>query len=266
LSRRFPSNEETVVNDQNHIASRALAAAEAALASRFAGAACAFVAGSIMRGEGTRGSDIDLVVLFPQLERAWRESFIAEEFPVEAFVHDPETLAYYLEQDIESGRPVMLDMVSSGVVIGPQRMLAEPIRAATARTLAEGPRPLAGPAYDTMRYMISDLIDDLRGQRPPAEMAAIAAQLHPRLIDLMLLGRGMWTGTGKWAPRLLRRFDSQLADRFDEAFRAAISGDAAALMALAETELGRHGGHFFDGYTQKAPLDARIPAGSGNGS
>lgn len=248
------------MNDQNDIATHAVAAAEAALASRFAGAACAFVAGSIMRGEGTTGSDIDLVVLFPRLERAWRESFVADGFPIETFVHDPQTLAYYLDKDIESGRPVMLDMVTSGVVIGPERTLAEPIRAAAARALAAGPRPLAGPACDTMRYMTSDLIDDLRGQRPAAEIAAIAAQLHPRLIDLMLLGRGAWTGAGKWGPRLLRRLDSQLADRFDAAFRKAALGDGAALAALAEAELGRHGGHYFDGYKQQAPLDARIPA------
>ncbi|KQW86152.1 nucleotidyltransferase [Devosia sp. Root413D1] len=250
------------MNEQNNIASHALAAAEVALASRFAGAACAFVAGSIMRGEGTIGSDIDLVVLFPRLERAWRESFVADDFPIEAFVHDPETLAYYLDKDIESGRPIMLDMVTSGVVIGPQRTLAEPIRATAARALAAGPRPLDGPAYDTMRYMASDLIDDLRGRRPPAEIAAIAAQLHPRLIDLMLLGRGAWTGAGKWGPRLLRRLDGQLADRFDAAFRTAALGDGAALMALAEAELGRHGGHCFDGYKQQAPLDARIPSGT----
>ncbi len=246
------------MSDQNHIASRARAAAETILTDRFAGAACAFVAGSIMRGEGTVGSDIDLVVVFPQLERAWRESFIAEGFPVEAFVHDPETLAYYFDKDVESGRPVMLDMVTSGGVIGPQPWLAEPVRAAASRALARGPRPLAGPAYDTMRYMISDLIDDLRGQRPLAELAAIAAQLYPRLVDLMLLGRGAWTGAGKWGPRLLLRHDSRLAESLDEAFRAAVLGDGAALLGLAEAELGRHGGHCFDGYRQQAPLEARI--------
>lgn len=248
------------MNDQDPVAARALTVAERALVSRFSGAACAIVAGSIMRGEGTIASDIDLVVLFPRLERAWRESFIADGVPVEAFVHDPETLAFYFDKDIASGRPVMLSMVASGVVIGPRRSLAEPARLAATRALAAGPRPLAGPAYETMRYMASDLIDDLRGQRPAAEVAAIAAHLYPRLIDLMLLGRGTWTGSGKWGPRLLRRLDSRLADRFDAAITAAASGDGAALLALAETELGRHGGPCFDGYAQLAPLEARLAA------
>lgn len=242
------------------IADRALAVAEKALSNRYGGAACAFVTGSIMRGQGTTGSDIDLVVVFRRLERAWRESFIEDGFPVEVFVHDPETLAYYQDKDIEGGRPIMANMVASGVVIGPNRALAEPIRISAAEALAKGPLPLAGPAYDTMRYMASDLVDDLKGERPVAEIAAIAAHLYPRLIDLMLLGRGAWSGVGKWGPRLLRRLDSQLADSFDEAFRAAVHGNATALVALAEAELGRHGGYHFDGYSQQAPLEARIAA------
>lgn len=253
------------MNDHHHneaLADRALAAAEKALASRFGGAGCAFVTGSIMRGQGTTGSDIDLVVVFPSLERAWRESFIEGGFPVEAFVHDPETLAYYLDKDIEGGRPIMAEMVASGVVTGPDRALAELIQGSALQALAGGPRPLAGPAYDTMRYMASDLVDDLRGERPAAEIAAIAAHLYPRLIDLMLLGRGAWSGAGKWGPRLLRRLDSQLADSFDEAFRTAVHGNATALLALAEAELERHGGPYFDGYRQAAPLEARISKGS----
>lgn len=245
-------------HDNKALANQALAVAEKALASRFGGAACAFVTGSIMRGQGITGSDIDLVVVFRSLERAWRESFIEDGFPVEVFVHDPETLAYYLDKDIEGGHPIMANMVASGVVIGPDRALAEPILFSAAQALAKGPLPLAGPAYATMRYMASDLVDDLRGERPVAEVAAIAAHLYPRLIDLMLLGRGAWSGVGKWGPRLLRRLDSQLADSFDEAFRAAVQGDSAALLALAEAELQRHGGPYFDGYSQQAPLEARI--------
>lgn len=253
-------NEDIAVNDHHNkaLADRALAAAEKALASRFAGAACAFVTGSIMRGQGTTGSDIDLVVVFPRLERAWRESFIEDGFPVEVFIHDPETLAYFLDKDIEGGHPIMANMVASGVVIGRERSFAEPIRASAAQALANGPLPLAGPAYDTMRYMASDLVDDLRGERPAAEVAAIAAHLYPRLIDLILLGRGAWSGVGKWGPRLLRRLDSQLADSFDEAFRTAVQGNAAALLALAEAELERHGGYYFDGYRREAPLEARV--------
>jgi hypothetical protein len=104
---------------------------------------------------------------------------------------------------------------------------------------------------------VTDLADDLRGQRPPEEIAAIAAHLYQKLADLILLGRGEWAGRGKWAPRLLRRFDAQLASEFEAAFRSAAQGDGSRFLALADRELALHGGHYFDGYRQDAPLAAR---------
>lgn len=50
--------------------SQALVIANHVFAARFQGASCAFVAGSIMRGEGTPSSDIDLVVVFDHLDAA----------------------------------------------------------------------------------------------------------------------------------------------------------------------------------------------------
>lgn len=51
----------------------ALAIAESIFRSRYEGASFAYVAGSIMRGQGTYLSDIDLVVIYDQLEAARRE-------------------------------------------------------------------------------------------------------------------------------------------------------------------------------------------------
>lgn len=239
------------------VAERALAAARRSLASRYTGAAFAYVSGSIMRGEGTEFSDIDLVVVFPSLDRAWRESFTEEGFPVEAFVHDPQTLAHYLHQDAESGCPVMVNMVATGSIVGPDIERAGLIQAKAAGVLAAGPKPLDGPSYDMLRYQVTDLADDLRGHRPPEEIAAIAAALHQKLADLMLLGRGAWAGRGKWAPRLIRELDGELAVEFDMAFRLAAGGEGSRVLALADRELALHGGRFFDGFRQEAPLEAR---------
>jgi len=243
--------------DHGILADRALAAASKALATRFPESAFAFVAGSIMRGQGTTSSDIDLVVVFPHVETAWRESFMEDGFPVETFVHDPQTLAYFLENDLKSGCPVMIGMVASGKIIGPEAERAKVVQTRAAQTLARGPLPLSKSDYDVLRYKVSDLADDLRGDRPPAEVRAIAAQLYQQLADLTLLGRGRWTGRGKWAPRLLENLDQDLANTFDDAFRRAAEGDGAALLAAADAELALHGGHYFAGYKHQAPPEAR---------
>ncbi|OOO24705.1 MULTISPECIES: nucleotidyltransferase domain-containing protein [Rhizobium] len=241
------------------VAERALAAARRALAMRYAGAAFAYVSGSIMRGEGTAFSDIDLVVVFPSLERAWRESFTEGDFPVESFVHDEETLAHYLHADAESGCPIMVNMVATGSIAGPDIERARLVQAKAVGVLEAGPKPLAGASYDMLRYQVTDYADDLRGDRPPDEIAAIAAALYQKLADLILLGRGAWTGRGKWAPRLIRRLDVQVAAEFDAAFRLAAQGDGSRLLALANRELALHGGRCFDGFRQEAPPEARRP-------
>jgi len=235
----------------------ALLTARKCLATRLAGASSMFVAGSIMRSEGNDFSDIDLVVVYPTLERAWRESFVLDGFPIEAFVHDPETLAYFVEKDIEGGAPVIVDMVANGVLVGDASGPTSVIQQHAQRVLIEGPRPLAGTSYATMLYFLSDLADDLRAPRPANEIAAIAAQLYPRLIDLMLLGRGRWTGKGKWGPRLLYRLDPELANMAADAFTLSVQGDASTLLSLTDLELARHGGRYVEGYRVEAPKDAR---------
>jgi hypothetical protein len=254
-----PVFEDEVVDDiqKRILAEQALAAADRCLAARFTGAAFAYVAGSIMRGEGTAFSDIDLIVVFPSLERARRESFMQDGFPVEAFVHDPQTLAHYLHADADSGFPSMVNMVAAGTILGADIPRARTVQAQAARMLAAGPKPLAGGNYDMLRYQVTDLADDLRGQRPPEEVAAIAAQLYQKLADLILLGHGEWAGRGKWAPRLLRRLDAQLATEFEAAFVLAAEGDGARFLALVDRVLAMHGGRYFEGYRQDAPLEAR---------
>lgn len=239
--------------------SAALAIAKAVLASRYEGASFAYVAGSIMRGQGTYLSDIDLVVIFDHLDAAWREAFVVDGVPVEAFVHDARTLAWFVEQDISCGQPSILTMIAEGMAIGRDPDRAETLRRGVSDRLSAGP-PMLGPAaLNTLRYAITDAIDDLRGERSPGEKMAIGAMLHPRLVELALRGRGRWNGTGKWAPRLLGKVDILLAIRFENAFRVLfVSGDPAPVIALAEAELEPHGGSFFDGDRRSAPASWRL--------
>jgi predicted nucleotidyltransferase len=224
----------------------AMAAAAAVLETRYPEAASAFVAGSIMRGQGTVGSDVDLVVLYPQLERARRESFLAEGFPFEVFIQDASTLAHYFGKDVAAGRPVLISMVAEGRIVGHDIVGAKRRQAEARALLAAGPSP---EIDRNLLYQVSDLAEDLRGLRPAEEVRAIAVQLYPRLADLMLVGRRHWSGAGKWVPRRLKALGGELNQAFDAAMSSALAGDGAALLALCQSELDRHGGPFFDGYS-----------------
>ncbi len=85
-------------------------------AERYRQAEVVFLAGSVVRGEGTSSSDLDLVVVFPRLPNAYRESFRFHEWPVEAFVHDPETIRFFFrEVDGASGVPSLPALVHEGI-------------------------------------------------------------------------------------------------------------------------------------------------------
>jgi predicted nucleotidyltransferase len=228
------------------------------LAARYPDADAALLTGSNVRGEATAGSDLDLVVLYRELPRARRESFMFEDMPVEVFVHDPETLAWYFNADLEAGRPGMHDLVAEGRILGPRPAIAERVRARARAGLAAGPPPIKAEQLDLFRYHITDRINDLRDERDPAEVVATGVWLYDALAALILRGHGRWMGTGKWTPRHLKALDPDLERRFTAAFDALFAGDPAPVIALAEAELAPHGGLLFDGYVSQAEVSARL--------
>ncbi|UKE46074.1 MULTISPECIES: nucleotidyltransferase domain-containing protein [Xanthomonas translucens group] len=237
---------------------QALAIARTVLASRYADAAYAFAAGSILRGEGTHGSDIDLVVVYDRLPAARREAFVAQGVPIEAFVHDQGTLAWFVDDDVARGRPSLPHMIAEGSILGAAVERAQAMQRNASERLRAGPPPLSPAQLQALRYEITDLVDDLQGERSAAQIVAIGATLYPRLVELALRGRGCWHGTGKWAPRLLARADADLAARFEHAFAALFATSACApAIALALQEMAPHGGRLFDGDCRTAPAHWR---------
>lgn len=212
-----------------------------------------------MRGQGTNLSDIDLVLVFDALEAARRESFIFDGVPVEAFVHDPGTLAWFIQDDATRGQPSILTMIAEGRAIGKDLERAEALRTCVLARLEAGPTALSKAELDRLRYEITDALDDLRGERSAAERLAIGVLLYPKLAELALRGRGRWSGMGKWIPRLLAKEDQGLSDCFDLAFRTLFeAGQPDLVIALAESELDPHGGLLFDGDRRTAPASWRF--------
>jgi hypothetical protein len=234
--------------------------AASALAKRYPQADFAFAAGSIIRGEGAPLSDVDLVVLHETLSSgAWRESFLHDGIPVEAFVHDPGTLRWFFRDDRRSGRPSIINMVAEGDVVGPRQREARSLKELAKRLLAQGPPALGAEQRDLLRYQLTDLADDLAAMRPADELMAIGATLYPALAEFMLRVRGAWQGGGKWIPRNLARADPAAAAEITAAFDALIrSGDTRAVLQLIARELAPHGGFLFEGCHRPAKPDWRI--------
>ena len=233
--------------------------AERVLAARYPGADSGLAAGSFVRGGATATSDLDLVVLFGRLPNAWRESFVFEGVPVDAFVHDPETLRAFFGKDVEAGKSAMLTMAVEGRIVGPDPAPAQAMKTEAQAILASGPPPFDQTQLDLFRYGITSRIEDLEDERPWPEVLATGAWLHLALADFILRANGRWAATGKWVPRALAGFDPKLAAAFDASFADLFERrDAGPLIRFAEQALAPFGGRLFDGYRAEAKAEERI--------
>lgn len=228
------------------------------LTDRYPNALLAFVAGSFNRGEATMFSDIDLVVIFQKLDYAWRESFVFQEWPVEVFAHDPETLRYFFHDDARTGVPMLSAMVLEGPVVPVGHPMEDEFKAMAAQALSDKAPQWDAETLSRKRCAISDLIDDLRDPRNAIEAAAIIGRLHEQLGDFYFRSLGVWSASGKHITRRLEKIDTVLSTRWEEAFLDAWSGQRSKLIHLTEEILRPQGGLLFDGYRLEAPPHWRI--------
>jgi hypothetical protein len=228
---------------------------------RYSSARVLFCAGSVVRGEGFPRSDLDVVVLFDHVDQAWRESFTFAGWPVEVFGHDRETLAYFVAQDIERGRPSLVQMISEALVLPSASPLSEGLQSWARKLIASQPSVPSAKAIAEERYWISDILDDFRDDRPKTELHAIAGQLYPVVCNFVLKTRGHWLGAGKTVPRSLARAAPDLSELLEHAFEAFFTtGDRTEVLRAVPQILAPFGGELRDGFRSDAASSCRVVA------
>lgn len=228
---------------------------------RFPEAAAVFLAGSVMRGQGTEHSDLDVVVVHHSLPCAQRESLLHCDWPVELFVHDPETLAYFFEQDRQRGVPSLPSMVAEGLELPEPTDFSRHWKEQALQLLEKGPPPWPRPQLDAARYAITDVCDDLRSPRGPEEGLASGCRLYEMLANFALRARGRWSATGKSLPGQLERLEPGLSALYTAAFEQLFSHrNPKPLLELTERLLEPFGGRLFCEPPRPAPTDGRLLA------
>jgi hypothetical protein len=231
---------------------------------RYEGARVLFLAGSVMRGEATPMSDLDIVVVYDELPNAYREAFTCEGWPVEAFVHDAESVGRYFESDRRRGLPAMMSMVMEGIEIPETSDLSAELKRRASEIFEAGPPPLGEDELHLRRYRLTDWVDDIRHPRSPEELVATGAYLYGDAADFFFRSRNLWSSHSKTIPRRLREADAAFAETFCRAFDALfVEKNSAPAIALVAELLTPFGGLLFDGFRRDAPpgdrkqLDAR---------
>jgi len=212
------------------------------VATRFPAADGLVLGGSSASGTATPTSDIDLLVIGPDDMFDGDGTSLAATYEhdgrlVEVFAYTPASYRDWAEREVAEHRPVILTMLTEGVVLRGEAGVTQ-LRRWAAETLAAGPT-LDQHALDVRRYALSALLDDLTDATDPTEVAVLMAAVFESLAEFLLLAHSRWLGSGKWLVRRLRAWDADIAGGLGEAL---VAGDRGALVDRAHRLLEPFGG------------------------
>jgi hypothetical protein len=228
-------------------------AAQGIFRERYEGARVLFLGGSVMRGEATPASDLDIVVVYERLPNAYREAFVHAGWPVETFVHDAGTLEEFFEADRRRGLPSLMSMVWEGSEVPGASEFSEGLKRRARELLEAGPPPWDDEELTLRRFRLTDWVDDMRFPRSPEELVATGAWLYQDAAEFYFRTRGMWSAHSKTIPRRLREADAAFAERFLRAFDALFADKRPdPAIALVAELLEPFGGFLFEGFRKEA--------------
>lgn len=209
----------------------------------------ALLAGSVVRGEATETSDLDIVIFDKKLSTAFRKSVIEFGWNIEVFVHNLTSYKEFFKSDCERARPSLPKMVSEGIVLKDIRII-EPIKEEAKELLDKGPEEWSVETIKIKRYFITDALDDLIGCTNRAEEIFIANTLAELVSEFVLRTNRQWIGTSKWVVRSLKNYDEKFAGHFVEAFDTFYkTGDKKMITVMVDDILKPFGGRLFHGFS-----------------
>ncbi|ANU13293.1 nucleotidyltransferase domain-containing protein [Planococcus halocryophilus] len=209
----------------------------------------ALLAGSVVRGESTETSDLDLVVFEKNLSISYRESFFEYGWRIELFVHNQISYKSYFLSDYERARPSMPQMVVEGVILKDDGMISA-IKEEARKLLEKGPKEWSAKTIVEKRYFLTDSLDDFIGCNDRAEGIFIAGILAELVSEFVLRVNKRWIGNSKWIVRSLKAYDVEFAHDFVSAFDEYYkTSEKLKVVQLVDRVLEPYGGRLFEGFS-----------------
>ncbi|RLL48340.1 nucleotidyltransferase domain-containing protein [Oceanobacillus piezotolerans] len=233
----------------NHYKLHPINAAHKFIKSHFPYCDGALLAGSVVRGEATETSDLDIVIFDKTYSSSYRESLIEYGWKIEVFAHNLESYREYFQSDYRRARPSLPRMVSEGIILKDNGII-NAIKYEAKELLAKGPEIWTTETINTKRYFITDSLDDFIGCNNRAEGIFIANTLAELVSEFVLRTNNMWIGRSKWIIRSLKEYDISFAEQFVEVFDLYYKSDSKKeVIKLVDEILLPYGGRLFHGFS-----------------
>lgn len=209
----------------------------------------ALLAGSVVRGQATETSDLDIVIFDNEFDSAYRESLIEFDWNIELFVHNLNSYQDFFTSDYKRARPSLPRMVSEGLVLKDNGVM-NTIKAEAEELLSKGPEIWSSETINIKRYFITDALDDFIGCENRKEGIFIANTLTELVSEFVLRTNNRWIGASKWVLRSLKQYDDAFAERFVEAFDLYYRENSKSkVIDLVDEILKPYGGRLFNGFS-----------------
>lgn len=227
---------------------------------RYVDAKAIFWAGSVAANQGTDSSDLDLVIVFESLPNAYRKAFIYDGWPIDAFIHDLDILRYFCGKlEASDGKPALINMILRGQEILEPNEFSSQAKNIAEQALAKGPDSWTQAQIDKERFLITDILDDIKSPKNKDEQIISAVHLFEPLLQFYFRAQKKWTASGKALIRFFKQENLELAEEWTTAFESLVkTGDSTAVETVVTKILERHGGYLWDGFRSDAPTEWRL--------
>ncbi|RUT35660.1 nucleotidyltransferase domain-containing protein [Paenibacillus zeisoli] len=226
------------------------AAAEQFIQINFPKCSLAVLGGSGSRSDPNIHSDLDIVIVDDTAEMACHKTIKEYDWIIECFVLTSYSYRDIFNEGIYAANPSLQRMLVEGHVIKCEEEGIHVLE--EARTdLAYGPMPWSLNEINFQRYVITDLLEDIRGGESTVELWFSVNRLVVTCCEFHLRVNQQWIGEGKHLFRALKTFDPAMADNLDTALQAVyLRRDLSPIETLVSRTLEPYGGTLLDGFEQ----------------
>ena len=190
---------------------------QALIREHFPDCEAAILGGSAVTGGWNEHSDLDIVIVDPETDVCYRETFDVDGQLVEAFVFYDDAYVDHFVESAREGIPTLQMICAHGRVIVNRNQAADRLQEEARRSLEQGPEPWTLDQMNESRYELTDLSNDLKMDLPLLEQWMLFHRVAWLGMEFALRVNERWCGEGKWMVRELRRLDPALCDRLADA-------------------------------------------------
>lgn len=171
--------------------------------------------------------------------------------------HDPKTLSYFFDYiEAKDGRPALIQMIVNGIEVLRRDNFSNEIKELAQKAFETGPKKWSKEEIDRERFLITDILDDIKSPRNKDEQMVAAIHLFEPLTQFYFRSQGKWAASGKSLIRLFKNENPILTSKYTKGFNNLFKvGKVEDLESVVKEILEPYGGLLWDGFRQDAPRE-----------